>query len=130
MKIMNERIAAGDKKVKTIIHILFRFEEQSILEDMIDSKKLKIFRSKSRTYLGRVMSNYELFRFQHSESISLSILLLSASKINMSKKEFLNIISKISSKSPKKVDVIKRSKCYSMLKELKVPKNTEMVEEL
>ncbi len=63
MKIMNERIAAGDKKLKTIIHILFRFEEQSILEDMIDSKKLKIFRSKSRTYLGRVMSNYELFRF-------------------------------------------------------------------
>ena len=96
---------------------------------MIDSKKLKVFRSKSRTYLGRVMSNYELFRFQHSESISLSILLLSASKINMSKKEFLSVISKISSKSPKKVDVIKKSKCYSLLKELKVSRSQEMTQE-
>lgn len=59
MKIMSERIAAGDKKVKTIIHILFRFEEQSIVENIIDSQKLKIFRSKSRTFLGNVMSNYE-----------------------------------------------------------------------
>jgi hypothetical protein len=119
MKIVSERIAAGDKKVKTIIHILFRFEEQSIIENVIDSAKLKIFRSKSRTLLGKVMSNYETFRFQHSESISLSILLLSAVKIGMSKKQFLSIVTKISSKKPKKVEVIKKSKCYSMLKHLR-----------
>lgn len=119
MKIVNERIAAGDKKVKTIIHILFRFEEQSIVESIIDSPKLKIFRLKSRILLGRVISNYEQFRFQHSESISLSILLLSAVKIGMSKKQFLNIVAKISSKKAKKVEVIKKSKCYSMLKKLR-----------
>lgn len=120
MKIMSERIAAGDKKVKTIIHILFRFEEQSIVENIIDRKQLTVFRSISRAFLGQVMSNYEQFRFQHSESISLSILLLSAIKIGMSKKQFLNIVTKISSKKPKKVDVIKKSKCYSMMKKLRV----------
>jgi hypothetical protein len=118
MKIMSQRIAAGDKKVKTIIHILFRFEEQSIAENALDAAKLQVFRSKSRTYLGMVMSAYDEFRFQHSESLSLSILLLSAVKIGMGKKQFLSIVGKISSKKPKKVAIIKKSKCYAMLKNL------------
>jgi spore coat polysaccharide biosynthesis protein SpsF (cytidylyltransferase family) len=63
MEIVNERIALGDKKVKKIVHALFSFEEQSILANIMDAQKIKIFRSKSRDFLARVVNNFQMFRY-------------------------------------------------------------------
>jgi hypothetical protein len=116
MNIMRSKVAAGDKKLKMIIHILFRFEEESIVNDILDSKRLRKFRSKSRELLGFVMKSYDTFKMQHADSIGLSILLLSASKVGMIKKDFLMIAKKISGKNCIDCDTIKKSKSYGLFK--------------
>ena len=116
MSIMRSKVAAGDKKLKMILHILFRFEEESISHDLMDSKKLKKFRTKSRELLGFVMKSYDTFKMQHADSISLSILLISGSKIGMIKRDFLAIANKISGKNCNDCNIIKKSKSYGLFK--------------
>lgn len=120
MSIMRSKVAAGDKKLKMVIHILFRFEEESIVKDFMDSAKLKKFRRKSRELLGFVMKSYDTFKMQHADSIGLSILLLSASKVGMIKRDFLTIANKISGKNCNHCDIIKKSKSYGIFKSRKV----------
>lgn len=116
MSIMRAKVAAGDKKLKMIIHILFRFEEESIVTNILDSKKLRKFRTKSRELLGFVMKSYDTFKMQHADSISLSILLISASKVGMIKRDFLSIAKKISGKNCNDCEIIKKSKSYGLFK--------------
>ena len=116
MDIMRAKVAAGDKKLKMIIHILFRFEEECIVNNILDSKRLRKFRAKSRELLGYVMKSYDVFKMQHADSMGLSILLFSASKVGMIKRDFLKIAIKISGKKCNDCEVIKKSKSYGLFK--------------
>jgi len=117
-KILSEMVASGDKKVKTIVHKLLRFEENCISDRTVKKEELEKLRELSRGLLSITLKNYENFRFQHAESLSLSILLLSAIKIGMTKKVFLALVKKISAKKITKIDLIRKSKSYCLLKKI------------
>ena len=115
---ISQRLAAGDKKVKTMIHKMLRFEESCIINSRLNKQKVSELMESSRGYLGLILSHYDDFRFQHAESMSLAILLLSSIKVGLSKKQFLRSASSITSKNLKKLEVIRKARCYSMIKQL------------
>lgn len=70
--------------------MLMVFEDNCIVNNTICNSKLRTFRGYSRGYLGKVLEHYEAVKTQQSDSLGLAILLMSAIKIGMSKKDFVS----------------------------------------
>jgi hypothetical protein len=68
-----------------MLHLITTFEENCIVSKIVCSKNLKKLRSYSRRYLGRILNNYDAIKSQQSESLGLAILLVSASRIGLTK---------------------------------------------
>lgn len=107
----------GDKKIKVVLNKLHRFEDICVEKRFLKKKEelLKI-REKSKKILGKILDKFESFRFQHADSISLSILYLTAVEVGLTKKKFLDAAKLITSKKVISIDIIKKSKCYGMVK--------------
>lgn len=108
----------GDKKFKVIISMLLNFEENCIVNKVIANKKLQELRRHSRRYLGFLIHNSEAVRLQHSDSLGLAILLHSAIRIGMSKRDFLAQAQPVARRKKLDVSYIRKSKCYGIVKNL------------
>lgn len=114
---INEKISKGDKKIKSILNKILRFEEICIRKKHIKTKEqVEILRKNSKFFLGKVLDRLDDFKRQHADSIALCILYNTAAKVGLTKKKFLGISSEISSKKVLNIEIIKKSKCYSMVK--------------
>lgn len=114
-----KNIENGNKKVKSVLNKILRFEEISISKGFIKRKEeLERIRKKSKKILNKVLTKIQEFRFQHGDSIALSILYLTAVEIGFTKNKYLEIVKEITSKKIINIDIVKKSKCYRMVKVL------------
>lgn len=116
--VISHQIAQGDRKTQMILYSLTTFEENCIISKVVCSKKLKILRSYSRRYLGRILNNYETIKSQQSDALALAILLVSASKIGLTKSQFITNVRNIARRKNVCVDSIKQTKSYALVKQL------------
>lgn len=108
----------GDRKFKVIISMLLNFEENCIINRVVQNKKLQQLRRYSRKFLGYLIHNSEAVRLKHSDSLGLAILLHSAIKIGMSKKDFLAQAQPLARRKNLGISNIRKSKCYAIVKDL------------
>lgn len=117
-ELINSAIAAGDKKLKTVLHMMLAFEDNCISNHSLDKKQLRTFRMHSRGLLGKVLENYVSVRAQQADSLGIVILLISAIKLGMSKKKFISSIKSIARRKKVTIDAIRKTKCYSVVKKI------------
>lgn len=114
---ISQKIANGDKKIKSILNKILRFEELCVkMGYLVRKKQIEILRKNSKKILGKVLEKFDMFKRQHADSIALCILYNIAAEIGLTKNKFLEISAEISSKKVLKIMIIKKSKCYSMVK--------------
>ena len=94
------------------------FEDNCIIENTMDSAKLRTFRGHSRGYLGKILENYQAVKTQQADSLGLAILLMAAIKIGMGKKAFVKCVKDIARRKNISVSAIRKTKCYSLVKKL------------
>lgn len=114
----HKKQVAGDKKFKTIISMLLNFEENCIVSRVAENKTLQKLRRYNRKYLSYVCQESDEVRSQHSDSLGLAILLQSAIKIGMSKKDFIANAQPVAKRKNLDVSFIRKSKCYGIVKQL------------
>lgn len=119
---------AGDKKFKIIISMLLNFEENCIVSKVVENKKLQQLRRYSRRFLGFLIHDSEAVRLQHSDSLGLAILLHSAIKIGMSKRNFVEQVQPLARRKNLSVSYVRKSKCYGIVKDL-IAKNRRRIKE-
>jgi hypothetical protein len=117
-ELISNKIALGDKRLKAVLHMLMIFEDNCIVNETICSSKLRTFRGFSRGFLGKVLDNYEIVKTQHSNSLGLSILLLAAIKIGLTKKDFVAQVQSFARRKNISVDSIRKTKCYALVKQI------------
>lgn len=111
-------ILSADKKFKVVMSMLHNFEERCISNKVMGKQKHQDFRNHSRGCLGHMIHNSEAVNYKSSDRIGLAILLHSAIKVGMSKKNFLGQAQPIAKNKNLRISFIRKSKCYAILKNL------------
>ena len=110
-------IASQDKKLASLVQKLTQFEEECVIDGVLDSQNLGRFRAISRGYLGLIVQNYDSLRSQRTRSLVISLIFAACSAIGVSNQQFLFEVSKVVKKTNViKISSLKKLKSYIFLK--------------
>lgn len=110
-----------NKKMEKVVKIFMSFEEKSIASKTLTKKNLQKFRRMTRGLLGLLLQNPEEFKTQQSTNLALAVLFLAVKRLGIREMEFLSLISQVPEiRKRVKISSIKRSKCYSLVKEAQI----------
>lgn len=116
-----QKLTTLGSKMEKVVEMFYEFEQVFLADRLLNKPKLASFRRESRRILGMVAYNFKIFKKQQAINLGLSILYLTAKKIGIEDNEFSFQASKVLGKERSvKVKSVKRSKCYGMIKGLKV----------
>lgn len=104
------------KKSGLVMFNIARF--QQMIESKIDAKTYREFLDFVQKMLDNYEKNEEIFKTSHGESLAASILLLAASKVGVSKTDFLEALKPWNKKMFTKVEMIKKNACYKLWKKI------------
>jgi len=108
------RLSASGPKSSQLLFCMTLF--QMHMKGKWDKKLEQEFLNYTQTMLDFMNNNVEMMKNQHAESIAASICLLVGSKIGISKKDFLDAMKPMKKNMLTKVEKIKKSTCYSIMK--------------
>lgn len=118
MKIKQVLEENGDKKLKAVLEIFAAFQDLLIKEKLVDKKKFEILRCENLVTLEVCLAIIGELRYQHADAISSSILYFTTEGIGLGKKEFLRLIDQVIKKKCGKLSIIRKAKCFGMIKSL------------
>jgi hypothetical protein len=114
-EIIQDFLTQKDKRALRLVKMLSLFEERCAVERLLDRNQIDALRVVNRDYLGICLSKFQSLKCQQIDSVFLSILLLSTSKLGISKKIFLAICNKILPKKTVKVSFVRKARCYKVI---------------
>ena len=106
----------GDKKLKSVLKIFEKFEDLCIENRLVNQQTAAQLRNATYTALAHCLGLIGELRYQHSDAIATSILAFSTEKIRLQKKTFLKIVDKCVKKRCNKISIIRKAKCFGMIK--------------
>ena len=113
-ELIGEKVSKNEPKIQSILKFFSNFEKQ-ILE-VISAKKFEIFTRELFINLGRTIEKSSIYQLFDSESLSVSILMLTCIKIGLKQNQCWISINRIAKKNYQKASSIKRLVCYRKLK--------------
>jgi len=115
-RVLNERLNNGDKKLKSVLHMLMCYEEEAIHSKKINADGLSKARNTYRKLLSFWLERFEEFYGQSANSISLLIFYFSASQAQMTQKSFETVAKKFAKSEHFASKIVKTFKAYHKFK--------------
>lgn len=111
-----------DKKLKAVLTNFAAFQNLLLTEKIVKKEKFEILRFENMRALELCLEIFGKLRYQHADAISSSILYFTTGKIGLPKREFLKLVDKVTKKKCGKLSIIRKAKCFGMIKSLLLKK--------
>jgi len=111
-----------DKKLKAVMKTVEQFGEYCVAHRILGKTLNHQMMREAKVILGLSLSELSKLRYQHSDAITLVILLFAIEKVKMPIKVFLNAIDKVVKKKCNKLSIIRKAKCFGLIKQILIKK--------
>jgi hypothetical protein len=111
-----------DKKLGAVMKTVEQFGEYCVARRLLGKTLRLQLEREAKVVLGLCLSEMAKLRYQHSDAIALVVLLFVSERVKMPIKVFLNAVDKVVKKKCNKLSIIRKAKCFALVKKVLIVK--------